>query len=635
MESQVMPSLQLQPPAPQNLGLTQRSRMVTCAPLLRSAVSGLCPRRPRKNSSRQLPEAHAPVRRRLPSPGVTSAAWTEVLGGHVLGFLPGCHVLLSSKGLTLPCVANSMHLNWKYVSLFPPNLISFPTGRASPAQDDAAMALPSGDPLYGSCSPLSQLGPEEPPSTKGLYYRRVRKVGTPRARPAADLEEEILVNVGGRRYLLPWSTLDDFPLSRLSKLKLCRSYEEITQLCDDYDEDSREFFFDRSPSAFGAIASFLAAGKLVLLREMCALSFRDELAYWGIDEARLERCCLRALLQRREELAELRRAEASNPPPEARRPGPAPSRWGLLMHRLREMVDNPQSGLPGKVFACLSILFVATTAVSLCISTMPDLRAEEDKGECSQKCYYIFIVETICVAWFSLEFCLRFVQARNKCQFFQGPLNIIDILAISPYYVSLVVSDEPREDGERPSGSSYLEKVGLVLRILRALRILYVMRLARHSLGLQTLGLTVRRCTREFGLLLLFLCVAVTLFSPLVYVAENESGRVLEFTSIPASYWWAIISMTTVGYGDMVPCSVPGQVVALSSILSGILIMAFPATSIFHTFSHSYLELKKEQEQLQARLRRLQTTATTSEHELLSDVDDLVLEGPSLPIKYI
>ncbi|XP_062969202.1 potassium voltage-gated channel subfamily G member 4 [Cynocephalus volans] len=490
---------------------------------------------------------------------------------------------------------------------------------------------------YGSCIPLSQLwpGPMEMRPIKGLYYRRVRKVGALDASPVADLKKEILVNVGGRRYLLPWSTLDQFPLSRLSKLRLCRSYEEITQLCDDYDEDSQEFFFDRSPSAFGVIVSFLAAGKLALLQETCALSFREELTYWGIEEAHLERCCLRTLLSRLEELAELRRDEALQRQREACGPTAHTSRWGLCMDQLRQMVENPQSGLPGKVFACLSILFVATTAVSLCVSTMPDLRAEEDKGECSQRCYYIFIVETICVAWFSLEFCLRFVQARNKCQFFQGPLNIIDILAISPYYVSLAVSEEPQEAGERPSGSSYLEKVGLVLRVLRALRILYVMRLARHSLGLQTLGLTVRRCTREFGLLLLFLGVAVTLFSPLVYVAENESGRVLEFTSIPASYWWAIISMTTVGYGDMVPRSVPGQMVALSSILSGILIMAFPATSIFHTFSHSYLELKKEQELMQVRLRRLQNATTASEHELLNDAHDLILEGPALPIPYI
>lgn len=258
------------------------------------------------------------------------------------------------------------------------------------------------------------------------------------------------------------------------------------------------------------------------------------------------------------------------------------------------------------------------------------------QGECSQKCYYIFIIETVCVAWFSLEFCLRFIQAKSKCQFFKGPLNIIDFLAISPYYASLIIlDDESAQDDNRPSGNSYLEKVGLVLRVLRALRILYVMRLARHSLGLQTLGLTVRRCTREFGLLLLFLCVAVTLFSPLVYLAENESGKVLEFTSIPASYWWAIISMTTVGYGDMVPRSVPGQMVALSSILSGILIMAFPATSIFHTFSHSYSELRREHERLQSRITRLKNANSSVESDTLNETESFISETTLSPIKYV
>ncbi|KAK0143238.1 Potassium voltage-gated channel subfamily G member 2 [Merluccius polli] len=217
-------------------------------------------------------------------------------------------------------------------------------------------------------------------------------------------------------------------------------------------------------------------------------------------------------------------------------------------------------------------------------------------GECSQRCYNIFVLETVCVAWFSLEFLLRFIQTPSKCAFLCTPLNIIDVVAILPYYVTLIV--DLLSAGGRPAGSgnNYLEKVGLVLRVLRALRIFYVMRLARHSLGLQTLGLTVRRCTREFGLLLLFLCVAMALFSPLVFLAESELGAKQEFTSIPGSYWWAVISMTTVGYGDMVPRSIPGQVVALSSILSGILLMAFPVTSIFHTFSRSYLELKEEQQ---------------------------------------
>lgn len=75
----------------------------------------------------------------------------------------------------------------------------------------------------------------------------------------------------------------------------------------------------------------------------------------------------------------------------------------------------------------------------------------------------------------------------------------------------------------------------------------------------------------------------------------------------------AIISMTTVGYGDMVPRSIPGQVVALSSILSGILIMAFPATSIFHMFSHSYQELKEEHERLWKEERGAELAADAQE----------------------
>lgn len=223
------------------------------------------------------------------------------------------------------------------------------------------------------------------------------------------------------------------------------------------------------------------------------------------------------------------------------------------------------------------------------------------QGECSQMCYNIFIVESVCVAWFSLEFLLRFIQAKSKFAFLRRPLTLIDIIAILPYYITLLVDTTSVGYKKPSSGSIYLDKVGLVLRILRALRILYVMRLARHSLGLQTLGLTARRCTREFGLLLLFLCVAIALFAPLLYVIENEMADSQEFTSIPACYWWAVITMTTVGYGDMVPRSIPGQVVALSSILSGILLMAFPVTSIFHTFSRSYLELKQEQERIMYR----------------------------------
>ncbi|KAK7898945.1 hypothetical protein WMY93_019798 [Mugilogobius chulae] len=446
--------------------------------------------------------------------------------------------------------------------------------------------------------------PQEVTSKKGLFYKRAQLLLQPQPRLAVGDERAAIINVGGIKYRIPWTTLDEFPLTRLGKLRSCSSEQEIMDLCDDYDGSRHEYFFDRSPSAFRTIVTFLSAGKLRLLREMCALSFQEELLYWGVEEDNLDWCCLRKLRLRQEEYKEQQRleeedAELTAPPSceDAQVPGTGSedSHSATCMKRLRDMVENPHSGIPGKIFACLSVIFVAITAVTLCVSTMPDLRAEEERGECSQKCHNIFVLETVCVGWFSLEFLLRFIQTQSKCMFLRTPLNVIDVIAILPYYITLIVDSLSVGGKKSGSGNNYLEKVGLVLRVLRALRIFYVMRLARHSLGLQTLGLTVRRCTREFGLLLLFLCVAMALFAPLVFLAESEFGAKQEFTSIPGSYWWAVISMTTVGYGDMVPRSIPGQVVALSSILSGILLMAFPVTSIFHTFSRSYVELREEQ----------------------------------------
>ncbi|TKC49236.1 hypothetical protein EI555_010557, partial [Monodon monoceros] len=246
-------------------------------------------------------------------------------------------------------------------------------------------------------------------------------------------------------------------------------------------------------------------------------------------------------------------------------------------------------------------------------------------GECSPKCRNLFVLETVCVAWFSFEFLLRSLQAESKCAFLRTPLNIIDILAILPFYVSLLVGLAAQPGA---GGNKLLERAGLVLRLLRALRVLYVMRLARHSLGLRSLGLTVRRCAREFGLLLLFLCVAMALFAPLVHLAERELGARRDFSSVPASYWWAVISMTTVGYGDMVPRSLPGQVVALSSILSGILLMAFPVTSIFHTFSRSYSELKQQQQRAASPEPALREDSTHSASACASAAEDDGSQGP-------
>lgn len=232
-------------------------------------------------------------------------------------------------------------------------------------------------------------------SKKGVFYKRAQHLLHPQPRQQEGDELGLAdgvanINVGGIKYHIPWSTLEEFPLTRLGKLRSCSNEAEIMDVCDDYDGSRKEYFFDRSPSAFRTIVTFLAAGKLRLLREMCALSFQEELMYWGVEEDNLDWCCLRKLRLRQEEYKEQQRleeeeAELTTPqsceesqlPPGAA--GQEEGQTGGCMKRLRDMVENPHSGLPGKIFACLSVIFVAITAVTLCVSTMPDLREEEER----------------------------------------------------------------------------------------------------------------------------------------------------------------------------------------------------------------------------------------------------------------
>lgn len=221
----------------------------------------------------------------------------------------------------------------------------------------------------------------ETESVKGVYYKRAQFLREPQALGKVDHKQLALINVGGDHYTFPWSTLEEFPLTRLGQLRFCRSRSDIVRLCDDYDEARREYFFDRSSAAFRVILNFLAAGRLRLLRESCAVSLWDELNYWGVDPCYMERCCRRRMMTHVEEVAERkRRDEELRQRRLALLQRPLVEKgYRRVMTMLRDMVENPESGWLGKGFAVFSVLMIAVTVISLCISTMPDLREEEKR----------------------------------------------------------------------------------------------------------------------------------------------------------------------------------------------------------------------------------------------------------------
>ncbi|XP_053370723.1 potassium voltage-gated channel subfamily C member 3a isoform X1 [Clarias gariepinus] len=435
--------------------------------------------------------------------------------------------------------------------------------------------------------------------------------------------ERIVINCGGVRHETYRSTLRTLPGTRLSWLTepdACSNF--------DYDPKSDEFFFDRHPSTFAFILNYYRTGKLHCPGDVCGPLFEEELAFWGIDETDVEACCWMNYRQHRdaeEALDSFETPEPDAPEDEAAAlagggggvgggadgdlkrlclhedGGGKPSWWSVWQPRVWALFEDPYSSKYARYVAFGSLFFILISISTFCLETheafntiynrtenvtVGNVTREEVVFEVVTDSWLTY-VEGVCVIWFTIEVFTRVIFCPDKAEFFKSSLNIIDFVAILPFYLEVALSGL--------SSKAAKDVLGF-LRVVRFVRILRIFKLTRHFVGLRVLGHTLRASTNEFLLLIIFLALGVLIFATMIYYAERigadpgdpTASAHTSFKNIPIGFWWAVVTMTTLGYGDMYPETWSGMLVGALCALAGVLTIAMPVPVIVNNFGMYY-----------------------------------------------
>ena len=202
----------------------------------------------------------------------------------------------------------------------------------------------------------------------------------------------------------------------------------------------------------------------------------------------------------------------------------------------------------------------------------------------------LYYLNHICSVVFGIELFVRFIAYPVKLRFFASFFNVIDCLSVIPMLIWTAIQLIDR--------TLWLRSVPVVTyfifvftSVLRAIRIV---KLVKHYRGLQVMFLALKASAKEMLLLFLLMAIGIFIFSTMIYFAELRQAHT--FPSIPIGFWWSVVTMTTVGYGDNIPTTTGGYIVGGLCAISGMLITGLPIPVIANNFNlyYTYARLREK-----------------------------------------
>lgn len=236
-------------------------------------------------------------------------------------------------------------------------------------------------------------------------------------------------------------------------------------------------------------------------------------------------------------------------------------------YRLQETIyesDTPA----GKAFDLALIVLILASIVVVMLDSVVEYHARYG--------VVLFRLTWIFTILFTLEYILRLIAIQRPLRFVLSPLGVIDLLSILPSYLSFFIPDA---------------QALLVLRALRLLRIFRIFKLTRFLTEMEFLRVAIRASLRK---ILIFMLVVITLVIVLGSVMFLVEGPKSGFTSIPESIYWAVVTVTTVGYGDISPITPLGKFISSGMMLIGYGIIAVPTGILTHEIAAMAREQREE-----------------------------------------
>nr|KAG5707335.1 hypothetical protein BaRGS_005302 [Batillaria attramentaria] len=426
--------------------------------------------------------------------------------------------------------------------------------------------------------------------------------------------DRVTFNLSGTCFMVSQATCDKLmDLSTESRLII-----EDAQLKG----SKRELFLERDPTCFAALLHFSRQGELHLPPVVCPLVFKSEMSVWGVELSSLSNCCYNTMVSVMDDRQMLENFERNVRYSDDVPAGPVESlsAWQTVRLRAWNVLERPFSSRAAKVYTTVFFLFLVASLFSMIVSTHDSFKRNLDESEWREalgdeftlyedffryhyrwdddasqpkppsqatgsptvsslqntstdqssitvtsteatppsktgkletfraRMHFLDYVDHACMAFFTLDFLLRVLFCPHLCRYFLSVLNLADLVALLAMYVRLML------DKLLPAERFTVTSLDLI-----------------DCLTIFSLY--------ELLLLVMFLSGAVLLFSTLVFWCEKSTMR-----SIPDAFWWAIVTMTTVGYGDMYPVTFQGKIVGSLCALSGVVLIAITIPVLVNNF---------------------------------------------------